>query len=1122
MKIKKTVSLLVVFSFIALAASLITCVNPFAPNEEEQNTLPYGKGAFTISIGNNNVKTNNSRAVFSYPPKPDEIANLKFIVNFTPLAGGKAQTFSVAGNKDLRGYIDIGHYKVTMDILDVSDNSKLYARGVAEYNPVEIKAEDNFIHVFAYGTKNAEPPVVSEQPQGATYHVGATAEAMKVTVDTPKDGGTIKYQWYSNTENSNSGGTKIDGETLASYTPSKVTEKEGNTHYYVMITNYKEGSSETSIPSKAVRIYVGNNAETPEITEPDDVTVSFGKSLTLTVKASVDDGGTLSYQWYRNTVDNNTGGTPISGATSETYTPPTTEIETIYYYYVVVTNTNNAAPGLKTAKETSRAVKVTISEGSGSSEDPFIVYNPDTLQRVGKGTGEWASWSLSMHYKQVRDIDMTEQTFTPIGTSDSNAFIGSYDGGGHIISNLAINNPSSDYQGLFGHIKSTDAIIKNIGLVNCDIKGKERVGGVAGDVSSGTVEYCYVTGDISGTVYVGGVVGYNRGILQNCYFSGDISGTNIVGGVVGSSTLLKNCYATGTVSGNNEVGGVVGNQSTYFTYNCYAICAVSGNNNVGGVTGNNNARNCVALNPNVSTSSYVSRVTPYYTNGLTNNYGRSDMAKNGLPASWTSNKNSADGADITEADWGRESWWKTESNWNTTDGVSKWDFETIWEWGGKLPILRNMPAGTQNPTVQPIPPLNVSTGADWTAVCNAISGAGNGTADKYKNYTINIINDFETAGTNSVATFGTLTYINVTITGNHTIKLTGQGSLLYIFSNQNVVIRDTHFDGNENNFDYDITLVIVNGTNGHLTMEGNSSVSNNKSKSQGSGVSVRETCIFTMKDNASVNNNYTTFYGGGVSVYGGTFNMTGGTISGNNTEGTGGGGVFVGGTGTFNMTGGTILSNTASPYGGGGVYISRGGTFNMTGGTISKNEANDSDGGGGVYVYGGTFNMSGGTISDNSTSSQNGSDSFIYGGGGVRVINYGIFNMSGTAVITGNNATNGGGVHVYSPFSSYGDWGIFNMTGGTISKNSVNYKGGGVGVDSSGTFRMVAGTIYGSNEAVESLRNTAITGAALEGTVQLGTFSGTPFNDSTWTSKSNLTTENNTLNVVNGVVVPLQ
>jgi hypothetical protein len=213
----------------------------------------------------------------------------------------------------------------------------------------------------------------------------------------------------------------------------------------------------------------------------------------------------------------------------------------------------------------------------------------------------------------------------------------------------------------------------------------------------------------------------------------------------------------------------------------------------------------------------------------------------------------------------------------------------------------------------------------------------------------------------------------------------------------------------------------------------------------------------TLRGHAS-NNGFFVYVGEG------TFIMSGGEISGN-TASNDSGGVLVANSGTFTMSGGTISGNTAPNYGG-GVYVS-GGTFTMSGGTISGNTASL---GGGVFVSGGTFTMSGGTIS-------------------------------------GNTATSGGGVFVSS--------GTFTMSGGEISGNTASYNGGGVHV-SMGTFRMVNGTIYGNTESVTSLRNTSgYESAALyrSGTAQRGTFE-----DGEWASKGTLTTTDNTIRVVNGVL----
>jgi formylglycine-generating enzyme required for sulfatase activity len=183
--------------------------------------------------------------------------------------------------------------------------------------------------------------------------------------------------------------------------------------------------------------------------------------------------------------------------------------------------------------------------------------------------------------------------------------------------------------------------------------------------------------------------------------------------------------------------------------------------------------------------------------------------------------------------------------------------------------------------------------------------------------------------------------------------------------------------------------------------------------------------------------------------------------------------VYVTQTSAFVMQSGTISGNTNSDDGGGGVNVW--GTFTMYGGTISGNTR--SDFGGGVCLSQGTFDMYGGTISGNTAS---------YGGG----------------VYTSGNTTGGIGT-------------VFTMHGGVISSNTASYGGGGV--YNGRTFRIVTGTIYGNTEADTSLGNTASTsGAALLGTAaQRGTFSGED-----WNSSGNLAATNDTIRVVNGVIVP--
>jgi hypothetical protein len=395
---------------------------------------------------------------------------------------------------------------------------------------------------------------------------------------------------------------------------------------------------------------------------------------------------------------------------------------------------------------------------------------------------------------------------------------------------------------------------------------------------------------------------------------------------------------------------------------------------------------------------------------------------------------------------------------------------------------------------------------EWDEAVNAITGGGND-----KNYIINVIGDFDVPGTND-ATFGSATGIKVSLRGNKTIVLSSVGNLIRIDSNQTVILRGLTLQGfvpNESN-----SVVFVSGDNSVFTMHSGK--------------------IFKNSADAPNNNPGQSAYGVSVTSSG-TFTMNDGAITANGTIGDGklnGGGVYISSSGTFTMNKGTISGNSA--YSGGGVSLNNG-TFVMNGGTISGNEA-ISGPGGGVYMSLNLsspgpscfFTMNGGKISDNTGGTGGGvSVSTTTGGPGTGpgratfTMNSGTISGNIAKSIGGGNGGFGGGVSV----TGSGNYdGIFIMNGGTISGNTAITgntagRGGGVYVSTDATFRIVTGTIYGSNASPASLRNTATDGAALykntNGTAQRGTFAA---NGTTWSSKGTLSTTNNTIRVVEGVL----
>jgi hypothetical protein len=161
-------------------------------------------------------------------------------------------------------------------------------------------------------------------------------------------------------------------------------------------------------------------------------------------------------------------------------------------------------------------------------------------------------------------------------TSASGFFIpdlaGEFDGTGHILSNLTLNQSFTSPLGLFGMVRETGAV-KNVGLTNVEIIGGDYVGGLIGLNSAGDINNAYATGSVSGHDNIGGLVGGNNyysvirypfdslyyGTISNSYATGRVYGWNQVGGLVGNNYgTINNAYATGNVSGTSFVGGLVG------------------------------------------------------------------------------------------------------------------------------------------------------------------------------------------------------------------------------------------------------------------------------------------------------------------------------------------------------------------------------------------------------------------------------------------------------------------------------------------------------------------------------------------------------------------------------------
>ena len=236
-----------------------------------------------------------------------------------------------------------------------------------------------------------------------------------------------------------------------------------------------------------------------------------------------------------------------------------------------------------------------------SNTKTYTVYNADGLMNIAELVN---GGKTDINITLTADIDLTGKGWTPIGTDYDNAYKGTFDGGGHTITGLTFTT-NDEYAGLFGWLNRAGTV-KNVVMEGVQITSNQIYGGSIGGVvgySWGTIENCSVSGSVSGTVYVGGVVGAQiGGSITGCSSSATVKGTVDVGGVAGqtnSSATLTACYATGNVTieinpAKNIAGGsLVGMNAGSSLLACYATGNVTstgsstGNVHIGGFLGDN-------------------------------------------------------------------------------------------------------------------------------------------------------------------------------------------------------------------------------------------------------------------------------------------------------------------------------------------------------------------------------------------------------------------------------------------------------------------------------------------------------------------------------------------------------
>ena len=303
------------------------------------------------------------------------------------------------------------------------------------------------------------------------------------------------------------------------------------------------------------------------------------------------------------------------------------------------------------------------------SDGSYTVTSADGLMNIAKLVNGGKS---DINITLDTDIDLTGKDWTPIGTDYDNSYKGTFDGGGHTITGLTFTT-NDEYAGLFGWLNRAGTV-KNVVMEGVQITSHQIYGGSIGGVVGsgwGTIENCSVSGSVSGTVYVGGVVGVQiGGSITGCSSSATVKGMVDVGGVAGqtnSSATLTACYATGNViiemdpkkniAGGSLVGMNAGSSllACYATGNVTSTGSSTGNVHIGGFLGNN----------------YTTVTACYWKNNHEQGIGYNSKVTEATKV---------DGTDVT--------WQKAVDAMNTAlqNAGSEWRYEL----NGALPTLRKL------------------------------------------------------------------------------------------------------------------------------------------------------------------------------------------------------------------------------------------------------------------------------------------------------------------------------------------------------------------------------------------------------------------------------------------------
>lgn len=320
----------------------------------------------------------------------------------------------------------------------------------------------------------------------------------------------------------------------------------------------------------------------------------------------------------------------------------------------------------------------------------------DSVNENGK-TYEGEVVMLTADIDMYAPIGLTGNLYlwSPIGRS-SRPFMGTFDGNGHKLTNLYFEG-ESEYRGLFGYVGES-AVIKNLS-VSGSVSTSSYVGGIVA-YNNGTIENCCSDVTVTATgEYAGGIAGYNVGTITDCCNKNTVSGSvsSYVGGITGYSIgNISKCYNTGDVSGLSNVGGIAGENFSNIS-DCYNIGTVSGLSSTGGIAGKNFSKVNYCYNTGTINGSYGS-----FIGGIIGENNNIDSVKYCYYLEGSCNGENNGGQSISSEELRNQDMFL----------MNGWNFDTVWYMGDERPLLiepdftpnNNPGSGSdQNPNPDPNP-----------------------------------------------------------------------------------------------------------------------------------------------------------------------------------------------------------------------------------------------------------------------------------------------------------------------------------------------------------------------------------------------------------------------------------